>query len=271
MIVARKLLVSVGSALLLLFSGCGEPSRSDRISAPTEPTMSASSPPHAAPNEVDPPEARARRERLVRDIARRDPFDGARWDEGVLGVIGVVPRHLFVPQADLASAYRDAPHPIGLGQTISQPTVVAMMTQALELTGREKVLEIGTGSGYQAAVLGRLAGSVYTIEIHAELARDAAARLAQLGYGNVIVRAGDGYAGWPEHAPFDRVVLTAAPPVLPSALVDQLAEGGVLVAPVGPEGWMQRLFRYRKVRGELLQEDLGGVMFVPMVKGDGGT
>ncbi len=233
--------------------------------------MPASPPPGAVASAFDPPEAQERRNQLVRDIARRDPFDGARWDERVLAVMRQTPRHLFVPQADLASAYRDAPHPIGLGQTISQPTVVAMMTQALELSGTESVLEIGTGSGYQAAILGRLAKSVHTIELHAELAADAKERLAQYGYENVIVRAGDGYAGWPEHAPFDRIILTAAPEALPQALVDQLAEGGILVAPVGPEGWMQRLFRYRKIKGKLVEEDLGGVMFVPMVKGDGGT
>jgi protein-L-isoaspartate(D-aspartate) O-methyltransferase len=181
-----------------------------------------------------------------------------------------VPRHLFVPHANLDDAYRDAPYPIGLGQTISQPTVVAMMTQALELKGDEKILEVGTGSGYQAAVLGKLAKRVYTIELHEQLANEAKDKLAKAGFSNVVVRAGDGYKGWPEEAPFDRVIVTAAPDQLPKALVDQLAEGGVLVAPVGPEGLPQRLVRYRKRAGKLDEEDLGGVMFVPMVKGDGG-
>jgi protein-L-isoaspartate(D-aspartate) O-methyltransferase len=220
----------------------------------------------------DPPEAKKRRDRLVDSIARRgSAWDGARWNDGVLAAMREVPRHLFVPQANLDDAYRDAPYPIGLGQTISQPTVVAMMTQALELKGDEKILEIGTGSGYQAAVLGKLAKKVYTIELHAELAMEAKEKLAKAGFSNVVVRAGDGYKGWPEEAPFDRVIVTAAPDQLPKALVDQLAEGGVLVAPVGPEGLPQRLVRYRKHAGKLDEEDLGGVMFVPMVKGDGGT
>jgi protein-L-isoaspartate(D-aspartate) O-methyltransferase len=231
--------------------------------------MSAPTPPPAATLD-DPPEAQERRARLIDEITRRDPWDGTRWDEKVIAVMRAVPRHLFVPQAELSGAYRDAPHPIGLGQTISQPTVVAMMSQALELRGEEKVLEIGTGSGYQAAVLAKLAKRVFTIEIHEPLATEAKERLARMGYANVVVRAGDGYAGWPSEAPFDRIVLTAAPEKMPKALVDQLAEGGVMVAPVGPEGSLQRLVRYRKRAGKLLEEDLGGVMFVPMVKGDAG-
>jgi len=219
----------------------------------------------------DPPEAQERRARLIDSMMRRDPWDGVRWDERVIRVMRAVPRHAFVPGAELSGAYRDAPHPIGLGQTISQPTVVAMMTQALELRGDEKVLEIGTGSGYQAAVLAQLVKRVFTIEIHEQLALEAKDRLARMGYANVVVRAGDGYAGWPSEAPFDRIVLTAAPETMPGALVEQLAEGGVMVAPVGPEGSMQRLVRYRKQSGKLVEEDLGGVMFVPMVKGDGGT
>lgn len=273
MIRQPELVAALAMAMMVAPLGCREQPRSDpanRASAQTK--MPASAPPAApAPSVFDPPEAQQRRARLVDDIERRDPWEGVRWDERVIEVMREVPRHLFVPQADLGAAYRDAPHPIGLGQTISQPTVVAMMTQALDLHGTERVLEIGTGSGYRAAILGKMAKEVYSIEIHEELAMEAKARLAKLGYANVVVRAGDGYAGWPEHAPFDRIVLTAAPDELPKALVEQLAEGGVIVAPVGPEGWMQRLIRYRKVKGKLVEEDLGGVMFVPMVKGDGGT
>ena len=209
------------------------------------------------------------RNRLADELARRgEPWPGERWDARVLGAIREVPRHAFVPGLALSVAYEDAPQPIGVGQTISQPTVVAMMTQALELHREARVLEIGTGSGYAAAVASRLAGHVYTIELHEVLATSAREKLSALGYPNVTVRHGDGYAGWPEHAPFDRIVLTAAPPELPLALVEQLAEGGVLVAPVGPEGGLQRLMRYRKLRGTLVHEDLGGVMFVPMVPGD---
>ena len=250
--------------------GCREQTRSDPAPpAPVETKMSARTPP-ATPDAsvLDPREAQQRRARLFDEIARREPWDGVRWDERVLAVMRGVPRHRFVPRASLDGAYRDAPHTIGLGQTISQPTIVAMMTQALQLRGDERVLEIGTGSGYQAAVLSRMSKHVYSIELHAPLAAEAKERLAELGYANVEVRAGDGYAGWPEHAPFDRIILTAAPDELPKALVEQLAEGGILVAPVGPEGQVQRLLRFEKVEGKLVREDLGAVLFVPMVQSD---
>jgi protein-L-isoaspartate(D-aspartate) O-methyltransferase len=178
-----------------------------------------------------------------------------------------VPRHLFVPGMPLARAYADRPQPIGHEQTISQPTIVAVMTQALALRGGERVLEIGTGSGYQAAVLSRLAREVFTIEIVAPLGETARARLAKLGYANVHVRIGDGYKGWPEEAPFDRVLLTAAPPEIPKALTDQLAEGGILVAPVGPDGAVQELVRWTKRKGKIQEDKLGAVRFVPMVPG----
>jgi protein-L-isoaspartate(D-aspartate) O-methyltransferase len=257
---------------LVAVLGCREQTRSDpTLQAPAAETSNMTvPPPKTDPTDVlDPPEAQHRRARLFDEMAKREPWDGVRWNPRVLEVMREVPRHQFVPRASLDGAYRDAPHTIGLGQTISQPTIVAMMTQALELRGDERVLEIGTGSGYQAAVLAKLAKQVYSIELHAPLASDAKQRLAKLGFDNVHVRAGDGYAGWPEHAPFDRIILTAAPDELPTALVEQLAEGGVLVAPVGPEGQVQRLFRFRKVQGKLVREDLGGVLFVPMVKGDG--
>jgi protein-L-isoaspartate(D-aspartate) O-methyltransferase len=172
-----------------------------------------------------------------------------------------------MPLASLSQAYTDRPFPIGHEQTISQPTIVGMMTEALELRGTESVLEIGTGSGYQAAVLALLVPKVRSIEIVPELGNTARKRLEELGYANVEVRVGDGYAGWPDAAPFDRILLTAAPPEVPKALVEQLKEGGVLVAPVGPEGAVQTLFRYRKRGGKLDQESLGSVRFVPMVEG----
>lgn len=209
----------------------------------------------------DPEQARSYRAKLVRRLSA--DIEDAR----VLETMMRVPRHLFVPGASLRVAYLNVPVPIGYGQTISQPTVVAVMTEALELRGRERVLEIGTGSGYQAAVLSLLASQVYTIEVVKELADEARGRLAQLGYSNVEVRAGDGYAGWPEEAPFDRILVTAAPEQLPPALLEQLVEGGVLVAPVGPSGWTQSLFRYRKVGTGASYEDLGPVQFVPMVAG----
>ncbi len=176
-----------------------------------------------------------------------------------------VPRHLFVPEASLDEAYRNEPLPIGHGQTISQPFIVGLMTEALELAGNERVLEIGTGSGYQAAILSLLAGSVHSVEIVRELAEESRARLAHLGYDNVRVRAGDGYAGWPEEAPFDRIIVTAAAEKVPAALFAQLANGGILVIPVGQSDRTQRLLRYRRTGRRLAREDLGAVRFVPMV------
>jgi len=221
--------------------------------------------------DADPPEARRARARLVRQIQTMgEPWDGGGpWSPAVLEVMGAVPRHLFMPDASLFVAYQDRPEPIGYGQTISQPTVVAIMTDALELSGRERVLEIGTGSGYQAAVLSLLSSEVYSIELVAPLGRASKQRLHRLGYANVHVRVGDGYLGWPEHAPFDRIILTAAPPKMPQPLVTQLRDGGIIVAPVGDRD--QRLVRWTKVGGRLHQEDLGAVRFVPMVHGDAGS
>jgi protein-L-isoaspartate(D-aspartate) O-methyltransferase len=176
-----------------------------------------------------------------------------------------VPRHLFV-DAPIKEAYRDRILRIGWGQTISQPSVVAAMTTALELSGRERVLEIGTGSGYQAAVLSVLAAQVDSIEIVAPLGEAARERLRSLGYSNIEVRVGDGYLGWPDHAPYDRILLAAAPDRVPDALRAQLAEGGILVAPVGWDK-NQRLLRWRSRGGEFVEEDLGPIRFVPMVHG----
>ena len=216
-------------------------------------------------SEGDSADARAARQRLVRQIETFDkPWGGDEgWDRRVLDALGRVPRHLFMPGVSTRMAYQDTPYPIGHGQTISQPTVVGLMTQALRLTGEERVLEIGTGSGYQAAVLALLAADVYSIEIVAPLGERARERLMRLGYDNVTVRIGDGYQGWPAHAPFDRIILTAAPPTMPAALVAQLKEGGILVAPVGED--IQDLVRWTKRDGKLDKERLGAVRFVPMV------
>ncbi len=211
--------------------------------------------------ERDSEEARALRERLVDGLSFE--IRSAR----VLDALRRVPRHLFAPGLSLRSAYANLPQPIGHGQTISQPLVVADMSQALELTGSERVLEIGTGSGYQAAVLSLLAAEVYSIEIVPELGEQARGRLAELGYRNVHVLVGDGSLGWLDEAPFDRILLTAAPEEVPKALFEQLADGGVLVAPVGEAWGFQRLLRYRKTGGKLSVENLGDVSFVPMVPG----
>ena len=184
-------------------------------------------------------------------------------DTRVLDAMARVARHAFVPRELQDEAYADRPLPIGGGQTISQPYVVALMTQLLGLRGDEVVLEIGTGSGYQAAVLSRLAQRVYSIEIDADLARSAAERLAALGYGNVQVRDGDGFLGWPQAAPFDAIIVTAATPRIPQPLVAQLREGGRLVAPVGRDGG-QQLVRAVKTGGTLKTEPVTDVLFVPM-------
>jgi len=184
----------------------------------------------------------------------------------VLDAMRAVPRHVFVPEHSLAEAYADHPLPIGYDATISQPTVVGMMSEALELDGTERVLEIGTGSGYQAAVLSLLARHVDTIEVVPGLADRARRALAAVGCTNVDVHVGDGWAGLPSHAPYDRIVVTAAPDHLPEALVAQLAEGGLLVVPVGPQTRDQRLERYRRRDGRLECDDLGAVRFVPMVR-----
>ena len=186
-------------------------------------------------------------------------------DRRVLDAMRRVPRHLFVPGKSLTEAYGDWPLPIGEGQTISQPTVVAMMTEALELEGNERVLEIGTGSGYQAAILSLLCKEVFTIELLPRLGERAGVRLRELHYDNVQVRVGDGYEGWPEKAPFDRIIITAAPPEIPKALVEQLADGGIMVAPIGD--FVQSLVRVQKRRGTITTETLTGVRFVPMVRG----
>ncbi len=185
-------------------------------------------------------------------------------DQGVLNAMRSVPRHEFVPTEYLKNAYADHPLPIGYGQTISQPYIVAWMTELLELKSGEKVLEIGTGSGYQAAVLAELEGiEIYSIEIVPELAESAAERLKRLGYEHVQVRQGDGYFGWPEQAPFDAIIVTAAPDHLPSPLVEQLEQGGRLVIPIGPPGGYQSLWKFVFEGRELKGYNLGGVSFVP--------
>jgi protein-L-isoaspartate(D-aspartate) O-methyltransferase len=186
-------------------------------------------------------------------------------DPAVLAALRSVPRELFMPEALRHQAYADHPAPIGFGQTISQPYIVAFMTELLQVDRAHRVLEIGTGSGYQAAILSKLAREVCSVEIVPELARSSAATLAALGFANVTVRQGDGYLGWPEKAPFDRIILTAAPPRVPPALIDQLAHGGRLVAPVGVN--VQDLVLVEKSRdGKTSTRSVLPVRFVPMVK-----
>ncbi|MEA2002896.1 MAG: protein-L-isoaspartate(D-aspartate) O-methyltransferase [Actinomycetota bacterium] len=189
-------------------------------------------------------------------------------DPNVLEALGTVPRHRFVPDNVAGDAYNDYPLPIGYGQTISQPYIVAMMSQALGVGPGDKVLEIGTGSGYQAAVLAAIGCEVYTMEIIPELATRADTTLTELGY-TVTVAAGDGYYGWPEHAPFDGIVVTAAPDHVPQPLIDQLDEDAALVIPVGPIGAMQTMWRFTvDAAGDITGENLGGVLFVPFTRAD---
>ena len=185
-------------------------------------------------------------------------------DPAVLAAMGKVPRELFMDEAMRERSYFDGPLPIGRGQTISQPYIVAAMTEMLEMRGGESVLEIGTGSGYQAAVLAEIAARVYTVEVIPELSAAAEKLLSgPLGYRNIFYRVARGQEGWPEFAPFDRILLTAAPAEFPPALLEQLGEGGIAVAPVG--AGPQRLVRYVKKHGRVRVEEGMGVIFVPLV------
>jgi protein-L-isoaspartate(D-aspartate) O-methyltransferase len=206
------------------------------------------------------------RQRLVDTELRNE---GIR-SEAVLQAMRAVPREEFVPEELQEFAYRNAPLPIEGGQTISQPLIVAIMTEALELEPNDRVLEIGTGSGYAAAVLSKLVKEVFSVERIPELAKISTERLRRLGFSNVRVLLGDGTLGWPEQAPFDAIVVTAAGPIVPPALLEQLREGGRLVMPIGDARYSQELIRViRQEKGHFQRENLGGVRFVPLV-GEGG-
>jgi protein-L-isoaspartate(D-aspartate) O-methyltransferase len=208
--------------------------------------------------EIDPKRSR---ERMVRDqIMGRGVSSTA-----VLAAMRKVPRHLFVEEALKPQAYEDHPLPIGQGQTISQPYVVAWMTELLDVGEGMKVLEIGTGSGYQTAVLAEMGAGVYSVERVPELYELAKWRLADMGYGNVSLKLDDGTLGWPEHAPFDRIMVTAGGPKIPEPYLEQLAEGGLLVMPVGAERRSQTLTVARKVDGKIGRKTVGQVMFVDLV------
>ncbi len=195
----------------------------------------------------------------------KDIFYGIK-DEKIIQVMGSIPRELFVPDRLRDSAYLDNALPIGFGQTISQPSLVAYMTQLLKLTGDEKVLEIGTGSGYQTALLAKLAKQVYTIEIVEGLYKKAKETLRGLDISNVEFKLGSGYQGWEEHAPFDRIIITAAPPQIPSKLLKQLKDDGRMVVPVGPQHQTQVLKLIAKTEDSFIEKDTHYVRFVPMVK-----
>ena len=185
-------------------------------------------------------------------------------DPRVLEAMAKVPRHLFIPENHRLAAYDDRPLPIGEGQTISQPYMVAVMTQSLELRGEERVLEIGTGSGYQAAILAELSQKVYTVERISSLTERARKILGELGHSNLSYRVGDGSKGWPEEAPFDGIIVTAGAPSTPETLKSQLAEGGRLVIPTGPR-YTQTLYKVTREGGHFVEEEVTGCVFVPLV------
>ena len=218
--------------------------------------MSALGPAEAPPGD---PYFVPRRLMINRDLRAR----GIK-DERVLAAMDAVPRHLFVPDKLRASAYEDRPLPIGGGQTISQPYIVALMSELLDLKPSDHVLEIGTGSGYQTAVLARLAGSVSSIEILPSLSEQAQKVLSALNFRNITLKVGDGFYGWEERSPFDAILLTAAAPRIPEPLWRQLRENGRLVMPLGDPGKGQRLIRARKAAGKAIIEDLSDVLFVPL-------
>jgi len=244
----------------LFLTACRRAELAQVIAPPTEPGSILATVAIPAPTETSPdPYLDARLEMVVMQIAAR-----GIQDEAVLEAMRTVPRHLFVPENFQNQAYEDHPLPIGYGQTISQPYIVALMSEVLEVGPGDRVLEIGTGSGYQAAVLAEMGVEVYTVEIVAELAERAPTDLEKAGYPEVHTLHADGYFGWEEGAPYDAIIVTAAPDHLPQPLVGQLKDGGRIVIPIGPVGAVQTLWLFRLVDGELEAENLGGVLFVPL-------
>jgi protein-L-isoaspartate(D-aspartate) O-methyltransferase len=241
--------------VILLLCGCS----SSLVETPI-PASTPSPTPRPTAFKVERMEFIEARQKLVENSIARQGLT----DEDVIKALGAVPRHLFVPEDLVDQAYEDHALPIGYGQTISQPSLVAWMTELLELEQGDKVLEIGTGSGYQAAILAELGYvDVYSIEIVPELYERSKNLLEELGYENVQVKQGDGYYGWEEFSPFDAIVVTAAPDHLPPPLAEQLKEGGSLVIPIGPPGFYQTLWKFVKEDGELTAYNMGSVIFVP--------
>jgi protein-L-isoaspartate(D-aspartate) O-methyltransferase len=257
----RKIItgLSVLALVVILVLACG------RTKVPSAPPATATATPQAAGtleatlSTEEAAFAQARHSMVETQIRALDVTD-----PDVLRVMEKVPRHKFVPPEYLNQAYEDRPLPIGEGQTISQPYIVALMTELLHLQRGEKVLEIGTGSGYQAAILAELTDQVYTVEIIDVLAAQAAKRLQELGYSNVQVKSGDGYYGWEEHAPYDCIIVTCAPDHVPPPLIAQLKDGGRLVIPVGPPGAYQSLWQIEKHGDKVISNNITGVIFVPM-------
>ncbi len=248
-------------AAAIVSTGCGD----------GEPTVRSGQPASRAAAVMAPPDAgiAARFEKQRHALVREIELSGSVTDERVLAALRRVPRHEFVRAEYLDEAYENRPLPIGQGQTISQPLVVALMSEALRIESGDRVLEIGTGSGYQAAVLAELGAEVYSVEIIASLAPWAKENLARAGYGGVQVRAADGYFGWDEYQPYAAIIVTAAPDHVPQALVRQLEIGGRMVVPVGPPGFYQTLWLIERETDGVRSTNLGAVSFVPFT-GEGG-
>lgn len=260
----KRTLILFVFLILLLVAACqiagNKTAPADELLTPEPAATRSTSLQVPGPAETESPGTILQREQMVANqIAPRDIKD-----EAVLEAMRSVPRHEFVPDDMRHLAYEDHALPIGYGQTISQPFIVALMTQSLQPYPGQKVLEIGTGSGYQAAILAELGVEVYTVEIIPELADRAAKTLDSLGYTGVHKLNADGYYGWEEFAPYDAILVTAAPDHLPQPLANQLVEGGRLVIPIGPVGFVQTLWLFEKNSGELLATNLGGVTFVPL-------
>ncbi len=257
--ILKPLMVVIALAALLgliFLAACAQ------ATPPPTPTLEMPSPtpePSSAPTVVVDSRYEARQRMVASQIRARGVSD-----EAVLEAMETVPRHEFVPAQYQAQAYADHPLPIGYGQTISQPYIVAWMTELLEIEQGDEVLEIGTGSGYQAAVLAEVTDQVYSVEIIEELEKSAEERLSRLGYDQVKVKHADGYYGWEEHAPYDAIIVTCAPDHVPQSLVQQLKDGGRMVLPVGPPGGYQSLWLITKQGDQVLSKNLGGVRFVPL-------
>jgi protein-L-isoaspartate(D-aspartate) O-methyltransferase len=274
------LLLSVG-AILLFLAGCG--TQAETTAPPVDLTEPAAEPtalpmdltePAAEPTPLPatprqspaPALSEENEDRLEERMKMVDTQIRRRGvtDEDVLAALERVPRHAFVPDQYQSQAYADHPLPIGHGQTISQPYIVALMTELLELETTDRVLEIGTGSGYQAAILAEIVAEVYTVEIIEPLAIEARERLERLGYDNIHTLHADGYFGWEEHAPYDAIIVTAAPDHIPQPLVQQLEDGAKLVIPVGPPGGYQTLWQITREGEQVKKRNVTGVLFVPL-------
>jgi protein-L-isoaspartate(D-aspartate) O-methyltransferase len=256
----RTAVLAIVALLLVLLANCAPGTAPPTAPTPAiAPTPASTSVPGPSVEAESDDRLEERMSMVEQQIRRRGVTD-----QDVLEAMERVPRHEFVPVEYQAQAYADRPLPIGYGQTISQPYIVALMTELLQLKTTDRVLEIGTGSGYQAAILGEIVGEVYTVEIVEALAMEAKERLERLGYTNVHTLHADGYFGWEEHAPYDAIIVTAAPDHIPHPLVQQLKEGAKLVIPVGPPGGYQTLWQVSKSGDEVIKRNVTGVLFVPL-------